>query len=120
MGDVVVIHIGIVDALDRAAEGVEAAVVGEVGVPLLGGEARGDVGGDLGDWEIAKAIGCFNLSTGGDCAARTGSTANNGEEFATNDRVAVGGGRAVAIFNPLDPRSCLIRRCCKVSCMSFM
>ena len=102
LGNIEVVDVCIVDALDRTPQGVEAAVVSGIGVPLFGAEIAGDVFGDLGDGEVAETIGGYYFGACGDGSAGTRACANGGDEFATDNGVAVGGSSAVAVFDPFD------------------
>ena len=102
MGDVVVVHVGVVDAFDGATELIEATVVGEVGVPSLDIEVAGDVFGDFRDGEVAEVVSGFHFGAGGDAGAAAYAAAHGGDEFSANRGVAVGHGGAVAVFDPLD------------------
>jgi hypothetical protein len=102
LGDVVIDHVGVIDAFDGATEFIEAAVVGDIGVPLLDVEVAGDVFGDFPDGEVAEVVSGFDFGAGGDTGAVACTTALGGDEFSANRGVAVGGGGAVAVFEPFD------------------
>lgn len=80
LGNIVVVNIGIVDALDGTPEFIESIVVADIGIPLLDIEAASHVFGDFRNGEVAEVVGSFHFGACGDAVAVASTTALGDDE----------------------------------------